>query len=87
MARRHVTIELTELEARALSRFLEFWHRFADCVPVSWSWFWKMREVADSNESAYKACQNAPNLTGVRAALRRAWWKAKDGLADLDGGA
>ena len=84
MPRRHVTIELTELEVRALSRFLEFWHRFADAVPTSWSWFWKMREVADSNESAYKACQNAPTMGGVRAALRRVWWKAKSAESDLD---
>lgn len=84
MARRYVTIELTELEVRALSRFLDFWLRFADVVPVYWSWFWRTREIADSDEPAYKATLRAPKLKGVRAALRRVWWKAKDAEAGLD---
>ena len=87
MKTRHVTIELTELEAQALARFLEFFLRFGDCVPVGWSWFWKMRELVDSNEPPYKAVRNAPKLKGARGALRRVWWKARDGVADLDEGA
>lgn len=87
MKTRHVTIELTELEAQALARFLEFFLRFADCVPVDWSWFWRLRELADSDEPPYEAVRNAPKLGGVRAALRRVWWKARDGVADLDKGA
>lgn len=87
MKTRHVTIELTELEARALARFLDFAIFFADYLPNDWSLMWRMRAmVYGEGATVHHRLLASPRREGLKAALRRAWRKVDSVEKNLDGG-
>lgn|GEM_PF-6916373 len=83
--RRYVTLELTELEARALARFLDFMIFFADVGPRDWSLIWRMRGlVYRDGGSVYEHLRDNPRVRGLHAALGRAYRKAMAAERRLD---